>query len=170
MINQDYFQLMGLPERYQTDLDALERSFRSVQSSVHPDRFVRAMDADRRLAMQMSTQANEAYRVLASPVERALYLCRRRGAAVDTDRGAGLNQAFLEDQMRWREQLDEGRGDPVAMRQLQDLLEAAQSQRVNRVQQLIDVEADYAGAAEVARELLFIEKFRQSLLAAARVN
>jgi molecular chaperone HscB len=113
MINQDYFQLMGLPERYQTDLDALERSFRSVQSSVHPDRFVRAMDADRRLAMQMSTQANEAFRVLVSPVERALYLCRRNGVPVDTDRGAGLNEAFLEDQMQWREQLDDARNDPV---------------------------------------------------------
>jgi molecular chaperone HscB len=168
MNNQDHFQLLGLPQRFETDLDALERGFRNIQSSVHPDRFVRAMDSERRMAMQLSTQVNEAHRVLVSPIERALYLCRLHGVATDTDRGAGLDLAFLTQQLEWREQLDEARGNLRALTDLREQLTQAQGDRIDEVQHLIDETHDYVRAAELAREMMFIEKFRHSLDAASR--
>lgn len=170
MINQDHFQLLGLPERFETDLGALERGFRAIQSSVHPDRFVRAMDSERRMAMELSTRVNEAYRVLTSPIQRALYLCARHGVKVDTDRGAGLSGDFLEQQMQWRERLDQADADPDALAGLQTELAKAEALRIGEVQRLIDHDHNYAAAAELSREMMFIEKFRQSLEFAARAQ
>ena len=170
MINQDHFQLLGLPERFETDLSALERGFRAVQSSVHPDRFVRAMDSERRMAMQLSTQVNEAYRVLSNPIERAQYLCKRHGVSVDTDRGAGLSPDFLEEQMQWRERLDEGGNESQVIEELRVELADAQSRRVASLQQLIDHDGNYEAAAQLSREMMFIEKFRQSVESAARAS
>ncbi len=170
MINQDHFQLLGLPQRFETDPEALERGFRAIQSSVHPDRFVRAMDSERRMAMQLSTQVNEAHRVLANPAQRALYLCRLKGVTVDTDRGTGLRPQFLEQQMAWRERLDEARDDAAAVQALGEQLALAQAARIAEVGQAIDHAGDYPRAAELAREMLFIEKFRHSMEMAARAQ
>ncbi len=170
MINQDHFQLLGLPKRFETDLSALERGFRAIQSSVHPDRFVLAMDSERRIAMQLSTQVNEAYRVLASPIERAQYLCKLHGVAVDTDRSGGLNPDFLEQQLQWRERLDDAGHDAPSVGALRIELSSAQAQRVAEVRRLIDLEHDYAAAAQPIREMMFIEKFRRSLELAARAQ
>jgi molecular chaperone HscB len=170
MINQDHFQLLGLPQRFETDAGALERGFRAIQSSVHPDRFVRAMDAERRMAMQLSTQVNEAYRILSDPAQRALYLCRLKGVTVDTDRGIGLRPQFLEQQMAWRERLDEVRDDADALRALGEQLALAQAARIAEVGDAIDRAGDFAKAAELAREMLFIEKFRHSMEMAVRAQ
>lgn len=157
------FELLGQPQRFAIDQSSLERSYRQIQSRVHPDRFVRAMDAERRIAMQLSTQANEAFRLLQDPVARALYLCRVNGVTVDTDRGAGLGLEFLEEQMTWREALDEARGDAQQLAALRERIEAARGERIRRLAEYIDDRQDYASAAREARELLFVDKFKASL-------
>ena len=170
MLNPDFFALFGLTERFDLDLEALAKAYRAIQSSVHPDRFVRAMDADRRLAMQMSTHANEAFRTLNDPVQRALYLCSRHGVVVDTDRGAGLSLDFLEQQMHWRELLDEASGsrDHTQIDGLRKTLEQARRAAIDLLRERLDLQADYQGAAQLARQLMFIDKFEISVVAADR--
>jgi molecular chaperone HscB len=46
-----------------------------VQNRVHPDKFVSATDAEKRVAMQWATRANEAYQTLKNPQQRAQYMC-----------------------------------------------------------------------------------------------
>jgi len=71
---KNHFELFGLTPAYALDLDHLDRAYRDIQAEVHPDRFAHAGDAERRASMQMTTQVNEAHRVLKSPVQRARYI------------------------------------------------------------------------------------------------
>jgi len=76
----DHFALFDLPPRFAIDEALLEQAYRRVQAQVHPDRFAAAGAAERRVAMQWATLANEAFRTLRSPLARAAYLCERTGS------------------------------------------------------------------------------------------
>ena len=76
---QNHFELFQLPQRYAVDAHALDNAYRDVQSRVHPDKFVNATDAEKRVAMQWATRANEAYQTLKNPQKRAQYLCELHG-------------------------------------------------------------------------------------------
>src|SRR5216684_72969 len=76
---QNHFELLGLPITYSVDPARLEQGYRDLQSRVHPDRFASGSDAERRVAMQWATRANEAYRTLRQPLERARYLLHLKG-------------------------------------------------------------------------------------------
>jgi molecular chaperone HscB len=65
---QNHFQLFGLPLTFGIDLARLEQGYRDLQSRVHPDRHAAGSEAERRVAMQWATRANEAYRTLRDPV------------------------------------------------------------------------------------------------------
>jgi len=75
MTMQNHFELFHLPQRFAIDTSALEKAYREVQSRVHPDKFARATNAEKRVAMQWATRANEAYQTLKNPFKRAAYLC-----------------------------------------------------------------------------------------------
>ncbi len=70
MINfqHNHFELFGLPQRFHLEAAQLEQAYRGIQSQVHPDRFVRASDTERRVSMQSATQVNEAYHTLKNPL------------------------------------------------------------------------------------------------------
>ena len=77
--NRNHFELLGLPAAYAVDPDQLESRYRELQGRVHPDRFAAAPEAEKRLAMQWAARANEAYRTLRDPVDRARYILSLRG-------------------------------------------------------------------------------------------
>ena len=68
---QNHFELFHLPQRFAIDMEALDKAYREVQSRVHPDKFSSATDAEKRVAMQWATRANEAYQTLKNPYKRA---------------------------------------------------------------------------------------------------
>lgn len=80
---RDYFSLFGLNAEYPIDERDLEEAYRRLQAQVHPDKHSDLGDVERRLAMQWASLANEAYRVLKSPVERAKHLLGLRGAMLE---------------------------------------------------------------------------------------
>ena len=89
--SRNHFELFGLPERFVVDADALERSYRALQSEVHPDRFAAAAETQRRLALQSSARVNEAYRALQrsrGPRAVSAVAARRRCAGRDRHRAA----------------------------------------------------------------------------------
>ena len=49
---KNHFELFGLPLQFEIDPDLLARTFRALQSEVHPDRFAAAADTEQRIAMQ----------------------------------------------------------------------------------------------------------------------
>lgn len=161
----DHFSLFGLPERYALDLDALTLAWRDVAARVHPDRFATASAPERRVAMQWSSRANEAYRTLRDPLERARYMCERAGVDLQTETNTAMSGEFLMQQMTWREMLDDARQarDVDAFDALENELEQARAQLARSLTDLIDNQRDFARAGEQVREWMFVEKMAQSL-------
>jgi molecular chaperone HscB len=163
---QDHFALFDLPPRFALDEASLEQAYRRVQSQVHPDRFAAAGAAERRVAMQWATRANEAFRTLRSPLARAAYLCERHGQPIEAESNTAMPAEFLMQQMQWREELDEARrGDREAARALGREVEARRAAVLARVAGALDERRDYVDAAAGVRELHFIERFREELAA-----
>lgn len=154
----DFFNLFGLPARFALDPVELEVAFKQVQGKVHPDRFASASPAERRVAMQWATLANEGYQVLRAPARRAAYLCERNGAAIDAESNTAMPPAFLMQQMAWREALDDADAD-AALDVLATEVSAARAQVIADLGSAIDADRDFPRAAALVRRLMFIDKF-----------
>jgi molecular chaperone HscB len=159
MSHPDHFQLFGLPARFAVDLDQLERAYKDVQGRVHPDRYASGTAAERRVAMQWATRANEAYTTLRSPGKRAAYLCERAGVPINAETNTAMPAEFLAQQMEWREALDDARAHPEHRAALRAKMNEARDRLLADIGAAIDDTHDYARAAALVRQLMFIEKF-----------
>lgn len=165
-VAQSYFQLFDLPQCYPLDLNRLEQSYRSLQASVHPDRFVTEGAQARRLAEQYSGLLNQAYATLKSPVERAGYLLQLLGVEVDSS--TTISDAdFLFRQMALREELDAVRQqhDTAALAVIrqnvmaeQQALQLAFSQAV-----MSETRLHLDAALQIFRKMQFFQKFLKDL-------
>jgi molecular chaperone HscB len=153
----EYFSLFGLPERYAIDPAQLDAAYRSVQAQVHPDRFAHRTETERRVAMQWATLANEAYRALRNPVDRARYLLSRRGIDVEAERNTAMSHAFL------MQQLEEAAGDAEALRRLERELGRDERVMLEDLQTALDESGDHPLACELVRRLMFMEKLRREI-------
>lgn len=163
MSHPDHFELFGLPPRFEIDLDALERAYKDVQGRVHPDRYAAGTAAERRVAMQWATRANEAYSTLRSPLKRAAYLVERAGVPIDAETNTAMPPAFLLQQMEWREALDEARGDPAALAEVRTVMSEEREQLRAAIGRAIDETRDYRQAAALVRQLMFIDRFASEI-------
>jgi molecular chaperone HscB len=161
---QNHFALFHLPEQFAVDMTALDRAYHEVQNQVHPDKFVAGTAAEKRVAMQWATRANEAYQTLREPLRRATYLCELHGVALQAESNTAMPMAFLMQQMAWREALDEARAgrDVAALDGLDSELRQAWRDLLGEAAALFD-QADFASAAQVVRKLMFLEKFREEI-------
>lgn len=157
---QNHFELFHLPQRFAVDMAALEQSYREVQNRVHPDKFSHATDAEKRVAMQWATRANEAYQTLKNPFKRAAYLCELNGVDLQTESNTAMPREFLMHQMEWRESLEEAKAtrDLDALEKLDAELRQTRNAKVADVGTLLDAE-DFTAAAQGVRQLMFLEKF-----------
>lgn len=164
--SRNYFSMLGLPERYAIDLQALERAWKAVQGAVHPDRFASGTDAQRLVALQYSTHINEAHDTLKDPIRRASYLCQLHGVQVDAERNTAMPADFLVQQMEWREALDDAvqAQDPDAIGQLEAELASATAETELLIEHLLDRQTpDYQRAAEEVRRMMFLAKFKSQI-------
>lgn len=168
ILRKSYFDLLGLPERFEIDSAALQTAYRRLQAAVHPDRFAAAGAAERRIALQLATYANEAYRTLVDPGRRAAYLCERQGVALQAETNTAMSRSFLIQQMTWRESLEEARAqrDAQALSELASGLSDARVQLLEEIGLAIDRDADFARAADAVRRWMFVDKFGAEVAAA----
>jgi molecular chaperone HscB len=162
---QSHFDLFGLAAAYALEPEALERSYREIQSRVHPDRFAHAGEAERRASLQWTTRVNEAYRTLKDPVQRARHLLELHGVDVAFETNTAMPPDFLMQQMELREALEEARNTSALDALRRNLLKEKQSLE-NAIAEAIDVAKDYAGAAELVRKLQFLDKLDSEIDAA----
>jgi molecular chaperone HscB len=157
---QNHFELFNLPARFDVDTAALDTAYRDVQGRVHPDRFVNATDAEKRVAMQWATRANEAYQTLKNPQKRAQYLCEINGADLQTESNTAMPVDFLMQQMEWREALGEARAarDADALDALDAQVKRERRQRLEGIGEQLDA-GNFDAAAQGVRALMFLEKF-----------
>ena len=114
----NYFELMGMPARFQLDIDKLQQHMRSRQAQFHPDTQSSLANnsasssnqsSPYNLAQlkteQISAVINDAYQTLKSPDTRAAHLLALRGIVLSTDTPIrDLN--FLDEAMDFRISLD----------------------------------------------------------------
>lgn len=162
-LTDNHFELFGLAPGFALDRGQLDAAYRAVQAQVHPDRFAAADDAQRRRAMQWAAQANEAYRTLRDPVARAAYLCGLHGVELETESNTAMPAEFLVQQLEWREALDDADGDVAALTALADEVAALRRQRLAELGDCLDVDRDFAHAAGLVRQLLFVDRFAESI-------
>ena len=164
---QNHFELFHLPQQFAIDLKALDQAYRDVQNQVHPDKFARSPDAEKRVAMQWATRANEAYQTLRSPLRRATYLCELHGVDLETESNTAMAPAFLMQQMEWREALDDARDakDVNALAGLDRELADTRREQLGQIGAAL-TGRDYHKAALGVRQLMFLEKFGDEVAAA----
>lgn len=159
LLQRNYFELLGLPTQFEIDLTLLDQHYRTLQSEVHPDRFVTASANDRMQSMQVATQANEAYQTLKNTTARARYLLQLSGIETLEERNTAMPADFLMLQMEWREAIDEANSakDISALDQL--LTEIRQmAQQLSQRLSMQFAEKSYPAASESVRKLSFIDK------------
>jgi molecular chaperone HscB len=162
---KNHFDLFGLPRAFALEAEALERSYREIQSRVHPDRFAHAGDAERRASLQWTTRVNEAYRTLKDPVQRARHLLELHGVDVAFETNTAMPADFLAQQMELREALEEAK-TPAALDQMRKGLSRQRSLLEKQIAEAIDAKKDYAGAAGLVRKLQFLDKLDSEIDAA----
>jgi molecular chaperone HscB len=157
---QNHFELFNLPARFDVDMGLLDAAYRDVQAQVHPDRFVNATDAEKRVAMQWATRANEAYQTLRNPMKRAQYLCEINGVDLRTESNTAMPMDFLMQQMEWREELGDARAakDVEALDALDVQVKRERKQRLAQIGEQLDA-GDFEHAAQGVRALMFLDKF-----------
>lgn len=114
----NYFELMGMPARFQLDIDKLQQHMRARQAQFHPDTQSSLANnsasssnqsSPYNLAQlkteQISAVINDAYQTLKSPDTRAAHLLALHGIVLSTDTPIrDLN--FLDEAMDFRISLD----------------------------------------------------------------
>lgn len=115
-LSKNYFELFGLSASFDVNQQQLNERYRDLQRTIHPDRFAKSSDRERRLSVQYTAQINEAYRVLKSPLDRGRYLLTLNGIEFDGERETTCEAGFLTEQMQFHEAMGEVRSanDPMS--------------------------------------------------------
>ncbi len=160
--SDNYFTFFGLTPRFAFDASVLEQAYLAIQKEVHPDRHASGSDTEQRLAMQMATYANGAYRTLKDPIARGLYLCQLHGVEANLETNTAMPVQFLMKQMEWREALDEHADD---LESLESLAIEVQNARRESLLELTDAfeQSAFTKAVDILRGLLFLNKFAAEL-------
>jgi molecular chaperone HscB len=156
------FEIFGLEPRQQLDRAALDARWKDLQREAHPDRFAAADAQAQRQAMQWSVRINEAYQRLKDPLQRAAYLCELNGTAVGAENNTAMPPAFLMQQMEWREELEDARGE-AALERMADAVVAARQAMIQGLEQTADEQHDYNALAGQVRALMFVERFARDV-------
>ena len=162
---QNHFDLFGLAPAFAVEGEALERSYREIQSKVHPDRFAHAGDAERRASLQWTTRVNEAYRTLKDPVQRARHILELHGVDVAFETNTAMPPEFLMQQMELRETLEEAK-DATSLDKLRADLNKQRNQLEKAIAEAIDEKKDYSGASGLVRKLQFLHRLEEEIDAA----
>ena len=162
-LNQNHFELFGLPALFAVDAAALEARYHELQREVHPDRFAAAADAERRVSMQLATRVNEAYQTLKSPLRRAVYILQLRGVDPGLETNTAMPPDFLMEQMSWRERIEAGSEEPEALVRLRAGLRDESRKVYEKLHDQLDEDRDDEAASQTVRALMFYAKLDEEI-------
>lgn len=164
-LNQNYFDLFGLPVDYQLDQHLLHDNHQKLQSAFHPDRFVNGTDQEKRLAVQKAAWINEAYEILHHPVKRARYMLKIGGLDMDDDHETTSDAAFLMEQIELREEMDQCKSCQDPMRCC-DHVTGKLDQRSKEYADQFEVlyqQGELEQARQVSKKMQFVERILEQL-------
>lgn len=140
----------------------MERSYREIQSKVHPDRFANAGDAERRASLQWTTRVNEAYSTLKDPVQRARHILELHGVDVAFETNTAMPPEFLMQQMELRESLEQAKS-AAALDEMRKRLRQDKAGLQSLIAEALDTRKDYAAAAGLVRKLQFLDRLDEEI-------
>jgi molecular chaperone HscB len=118
----DYYEFFDLPRRLGLDAEDLKSRFYTLSRLLHPDRYTRRSEQERRFSLEASSILNDAYRVLKDPIRRAEYVLRQEGLPVGDQRNKDVPPELLEEVFELNMALDELRGgDLEVLPQLEEM-------------------------------------------------
>jgi molecular chaperone HscB len=118
----DYYEFFDLPRRLGLDAEDLKSRFYTLSRLLHPDRYTRRSEQERRFSLEASSILNDAYRVLKDPIRRAEYVLRQEGFPVGDQRNKDVPPELLEEVFELNMALDELRGgDLEVLPQLEEM-------------------------------------------------
>jgi molecular chaperone HscB len=103
----DYFSFFALPQKLRIDDSELEQRFHQLSWKLHPDNFVKATEYERNLALERSSELNDAYRTLRDPIARVEYLLLRASVRQEGTTKQQAPPELLEEVFELNESLDE---------------------------------------------------------------
>jgi molecular chaperone HscB len=164
----NYFELFNLEVSFNVELGKLATTYQKLQQLTHPDKFATASDRDRLLSVQKNAQVNDAYQILKSPLSRAEYMLSLRGIELQHEQTTLQDNAFLMQQMEWREQLEEldNEADPEQkLAQLDGEIKNIIKSELNELERALVLSSEQANlsAALIIRKLKFMYKLRQEI-------
>lgn len=159
----DYFQLFSLPTQFLVDETKLVKNYHTLLAENHPDKFASLSAFEQKQAMMMATTINDAYYILKNPLDRAAYLLKDKGIDADDPTKTQFSEAFLWQQMQWREALDEvDTTDNTALSSLLTEVQAAYRQILDDLNNAFEKE-DFIQAASTVGEGRFVQKLQQQI-------
>jgi len=165
-LTQNYFELFSLPQQYVLERSDLDARYRKLQHTVHPDRYARASDQERRLSMQQATHINEAYQVLKDPLQRGRYLLELRGHAIEDQQTTHQDPEFLMQQIELREILGEIRQQDDPLQSLDRLAREIQAQYralESELAQALDTDAETEQAVSLVLKMQYFMRLQNEV-------
>lgn len=135
----DYFAFFGLPQKLKIDEAELEQRFHQLSWKLHPDNFVKASEFERNLALERSSELNDAYRALREPVLRVEHLLLREGVRKEGTTKQQAPPELLEEVFALNESLDElreAKNDGADLSELRDRLGEAQKNFQEKLEEI----------------------------------
>uniref|UniRef100_A0A6B2LEW1 J domain-containing protein n=1 Tax=Arcella intermedia TaxID=1963864 RepID=A0A6B2LEW1_9EUKA len=101
-----FFDFFSLPASFEIDTKLLQDRFRQLQKKLHPDRFTRKSEKERKFSQEQSSSLNTAYKILSHDLLRAQYMLKLRGHDVLAEGKTLLDPELLAEVLEVREDLD----------------------------------------------------------------
>jgi molecular chaperone HscB len=162
-VSLNFFTLLQLPETFVIDLEKLDQNYQTIQKEIHPDRFASFDDEAKLESVKKTAQANDAYQTLKSPIRRAEYLLLLQGINIHDEKYTAVPQAFLMQQMEWREELETHKQNKAALLKLAQNIQLCKHEMINQLPRYFENKNNLDEAVMITRELNFIEKIEQHI-------
>ena len=158
-MTQNYFELFNLPEKFQIDLEMLQENYRAIQKEIHPDRFATSSENEKVQSMIMSTQANDGYETLKSPIKMAKYILSLHKSVEKIT----LPPDFLMQQMEWEEHFETIEKNSSELTEFKSTINKKYKEYSLLISTQIDDDQNWSDAAISIDKLYFIEKLLQKI-------
>ncbi len=153
----DYFRILGLEPRLGLDAGELQKRFYELSRLLHPDRFQRSSERERRYSLEATAVLNDAYRTLREPVARAEYVLKRNGLEIGVERSRNVPAELLEEVFELNMALEELRGGE---RQARPQLEQARGKFLTLREQADARLGELFGRWDAAPDAAVLEEIR----------
>ena len=161
----DPFAIFDLPVAFNVDQALLSERYLVLQKSLHPDNFVTADAQEQRIAIQKSTEVNDALKTLKDPILRAeAIIALNTGEAQDLEQKSTQDVTFLMQQLEWREELEniELSQDENALESFAKRVKKETKEMLTALEEQLN-EQQWSTAAQFCDKLRFLKKLADEI-------